>query len=110
MKPFLVLTLSVAVVALTLAPLAWAADVQGTIKSVDPSRHSITLADGTQLMISPGLTANHTDLRPGANVKASYETQGTQKVITSIQVEPSHEAPAKSPTSRSMPEAKPPTR
>ena len=88
MRRFLVLAASLAVTVLTLAPLAWAGNVQGTIKSVDPSGHSITLDDGTQLMIPATLAAQHRDLRPGANVKASFEDKGSQKVITSIQVEP----------------------
>jgi hypothetical protein len=106
MRRLLVLTLSVAVAVITFAPLAWAADVQGTIKSVDPSGHSITLADGTQLMIPSQLAAKHTDLQPGANVKASYETQGNQKVITSLQVEPARGAPAGVPSSGSKPPTK----
>jgi hypothetical protein len=83
-----VLVLAVIAVVMVLAPIAWAADVQGKIKSVDPSGKMVTLDDGTQLMIPPTLTVEKKALKPGANVKASYEEKGGQKVATSFMVMP----------------------
>ena len=74
------LVLAVIAVVMTLAPMAWADDVQGKIKSVDPSGKIVTLDDGTQLMIPPTLSVEKQALKPGANVKASYEEKDGRKV------------------------------
>jgi hypothetical protein len=51
---------------------------------------TVTLADGTALTIPTNLTSvRRSDLKPGASVKASYEDKSGQKVVTSIEVEPS---------------------
>ncbi len=82
--------LSVLVAAvLTVVPTAWADNVQGKIKDVDPAGHSMTLEDGTQLTIPPHVTVRRGELKPGASVKASYQEQNGQKVVTAIQVTPS---------------------
>jgi Protein of unknown function (DUF1344) len=75
-------------VVMVLAPMAWAADVQGKIKSVDPTGKMVTLDNGTQLMIPPTLTVEKQALQPGANVKASYEEKDGRKVATSFMVMP----------------------
>ena len=82
------LVLAVIAVVMVLAPVAWAEDVQGKIKSVDASGKMVTLDDGTQLMIPPTLKVEKQALKPGANVKASYEEKGGQKVATSFMVMP----------------------
>jgi hypothetical protein len=87
MKRLLVLTALLAVTALML-PAAWAEDIQGKIKSVDQTGRILTLEDGTQLMLPPTVRINRQNVMPGADVKASYETKGDQKVVTSIEVHP----------------------
>jgi hypothetical protein len=87
-----VLVLSVVAFVMVLAPIAWAAEVQGKIKSVDASGRMVTLDDGTQLTLPPTLTVEKQSLKPGASVKASYEEQDGQKVATSFMVMP---APAR---------------
>jgi len=82
------LVLAVITVVMALAPVAWAEDVQGKIKSVDASGKMVTLDDGTQLMIPPTLKVEKQALKPGANVKASYEEKDGQKVATSFMVMP----------------------
>jgi hypothetical protein len=84
-----VLMLAVIAIVMVLAPMAWAADVQGKIKSVDPSGKMVTLDDGTQLTIPPTLSVEKKALQPGANVKASYEEKDGHKVATSFMVMPS---------------------
>jgi len=84
-----VLVLAVVTFVMMLAPMAWAADVEGKIKSVDPSGKMVTLDDGTKLTIPPTLSVEKKALQPGANVKASYEEKGGQKVATSFLVMPS---------------------
>ena len=73
---------------LLMASLAVAAEVQGTIKSVDASGRMITLDDGTQLTVPATAKVEAGALKPGAHVKASFEPQGTAKVVTAIQVTP----------------------
>ena len=83
-----VLVLSVVAFVMVLAPIAWAAEVQGKIKSVDASGRMVTLDDGTQLTLPPTLTVEKQSLKPGASVKASYEEKDGQKVATSFMVMP----------------------
>lgn len=79
--------LAIACVLLT-ASLAVAAQIEGTIKSVDASGRMITLEDGTQLTVPATAKVEAGALKPGAHVKASFETQGTSKVVNAIQVTP----------------------
>ena len=88
MKRLLVLTVLVAVTTLLVVPAAWAEDIQGKIKSVDRTGRLLTLEDGTQLMLPATVKINRQDLMPGADVKASYEAKGDQKVVTTIEVHP----------------------
>jgi hypothetical protein len=66
-----------------LAPIAWAGEVQGKIKSFDAAANAVVLEDGTQLTIPPTMRVERQ-----ANVKASYEEKDGQKVATSIAVMP----------------------
>ena len=60
--------------------------VEGKIKSVDPSGRMLTLDDGTQLTLPPTANIQRETLKEGALVKASYEERSGQKVVTSMQV------------------------
>jgi len=71
-----------------LAPIAWADEVQGKIKSFDAAGSTVVLEDGTQLMIPPTVRVERQALKPGANVKASFEEKDGQKIATSIAVMP----------------------
>ena len=81
-----VLVLVAVAVVMVLAPLAWAADVQGKVKSF--AGNMVTLDDGTQIVIPPTLTVEKQALQPGANVKASYDEKDGQKVAKSLTVMP----------------------
>jgi Protein of unknown function (DUF1344) len=87
-KAGVLLVLAVIAVVMMLVPVAWAVDVEGKIKSVDPNGKMITLDDGTKLMIPPTIAIEKKALQPGANVKASYEEKDGQKVATSFMVMP----------------------
>jgi Cu/Ag efflux protein CusF len=63
-----------------------AGQVEGKIKSVDPSGGMVTLEDGTQLTIPPSVKVQRAALKEGAIVKASFEERGGQKVVTSMEV------------------------
>ncbi len=62
-------------------------EVEGNITSMDVSRTTITIDDGTQLIIPDSLRAARDVLKEGARVKASYEEQAGQKFVTSIKVQ-----------------------
>ena len=48
----------------------------------------VTLEDGTRLMIPVTVKVDSRALKPGADVKASYEAKGSEKVVTSIEALP----------------------
>jgi hypothetical protein len=76
------------VAVLALGTAAWAADVEGKIKSVDTNVRVVTLEDGTMLTIPLTAKVDRNALKPGAIVKASFEEKGGEKVVTAIQVTP----------------------
>jgi ribosomal protein S1 len=84
-----VLVLATVAFVMVLAPIAWGAEVEGKIKSVDASGKTVTLDNGTKLAIPPTLAVEKKALKPGASVKASYEEKGGEKVATSFMVMPS---------------------
>ena len=88
LKQAVALSVLVLVAVVAFGSAAWAADVEGQVKSVDPSGRMITLDDGTTLTIPPTTKIDKNALKPGAKVKASFEEKGADKVVTSIQVMP----------------------
>jgi hypothetical protein len=69
-----------------------AKEIQGTIKSVDQMKKTLTLEDGTTLAIPASVKVAPDTLKKGAKVSATYEDRGGRRVVTSLHVEP----PAKS--------------
>lgn len=61
-------------------------EVQGKITAVDPSRKMLTLEDGTRLTIPPTVQLPR-DIKEGSIVKASFEEQSGQNVVTSLEVQ-----------------------
>ena len=88
MKKLVTSMIAVTLAALAFAPLAWAANVQGKIKTMDTTGRTLVLEDGTQLAIPDNLRINRKELQPGTEVKASYDMIEGQKVITAIEVTP----------------------
>ena len=70
------------------APLAAAQmkTVEGRIKAVDASTGTLTLDDGTKLVIPKALMVPRGQLRPGVAINANYEERGREKVATSLQI------------------------
>jgi hypothetical protein len=64
---------------------ATAGEIEGKVQKVDMSVKAIILDDGTKLTVPDA--AQLRDVKPGVNVKASYEERAGQKVATSISVE-----------------------
>ena len=106
MKKHTLRSISVLLLAvLVVLPLAWVSEshaqaspgsapaaggmkqIEGAIKSVDPSGRMVTLDDGTKLTIPPTVNVPKGDLKEGAMVKASFEEKGGQNVVTSLQVQ-----------------------
>jgi hypothetical protein len=77
-------------IALVLGSMAsvQAAEVTGTVQAVDPAGKSITLDNGTTLMIPATAKVDRKALTPGADVKASYQERDGHKIATSIQIAP----------------------
>ncbi len=68
------------------APAAMEKQLEGQIKSLDPSGKKLTLADGTELMIPETVKITKAELKPGAMVKVAYEEKGGQKIVKQLEV------------------------
>ena len=60
--------------------------VDSTIKAVDAATGTLTLADGTKLVIPKALMVPRGQLKPGVGISANYEERGGEKVATSLQI------------------------
>jgi len=72
-----------------IAPVAaqtQAKTVEGRIKAVDASTGTLTLDDGTKLVIPKALMVPRGQLKPGVAINANYEEKGGDKVATSLQI------------------------
>ena len=69
---------------LVLSGAAWAAEVQGKIKSVDASEKSFVLEDGTKIWLGEGVAID--TLKEGAEVTASFEAKDGKNVATTVEV------------------------
>lgn len=74
------------ILALTLGPmtvLASGAERQGEVKSVDAGRRTVTLADGTELWLVPGLSLDL--FAQGRRIKVVYEERDGRKWVRSVE-------------------------
>jgi Cu/Ag efflux protein CusF len=75
------------------ASVAWAAQtIEGKIMSVDPYGKRVTLYDGTTLAIPAGVNVHRDALKEGVTVRATFEQNGGQNIVTSILVHPEKES------------------
>lgn len=72
------------VLALALSGAAWAAEVQGKIKSVDTTEKSFVLENGTKIWLGDGVAIE--TLKEGAEVTASYAEKDGKNVATKVEV------------------------
>jgi hypothetical protein len=86
MKTLLKASMLALVAVLALGTMAGAAEMSGKVQAVDPGGKSITLDNGTTLMIPASAKVDKKALTPGADVKVSYDEKGGQKVVNSLQV------------------------
>jgi Cu/Ag efflux protein CusF len=71
---------------LLIASVAWAADIEGKVKTWDAATKMITLEDGTQLTVAADAKMMGDPVKEGSTVKASYNEKDGKKVITQIEV------------------------
>lgn len=76
--------LSVLALVLAVSGAAWAADVEGKIRSVDTTEKSFILEDGTKVWVGEGVSMDK--LKEGAEVKASYDMKDGKNMATSVEV------------------------
>lgn len=65
--------------------IASAADMEGTIKTIQVNERVMTLSDGTKLYWTESITVSQ-DVKEGTKVMATYEPQGDKYVLTKIEV------------------------
>jgi Cu/Ag efflux protein CusF len=71
---------------LLVASVAWAADIEGKVKTWDPATKMITLEDGTQLSMAADAKMTGDPVKEGSTVKASFDEKDGKKVVTQIEV------------------------
>ena len=86
MKKMLKVGMLALVAVLALGTMVSAAEISGKVQAVDPAGKSITLDNGTTLMIPASAKVDKKALAPGAAVKASYDEKNGQKIVNSLQV------------------------
>ena len=74
------------VLALALSAAAWAAEVQGKIKSVDESEKSFVLEDGTKIWLGDAPVVAVETLKEGVEVTASFDEKDGKNVATKVEV------------------------
>jgi Cu/Ag efflux protein CusF len=84
MKRALVATVLAAAVAFTAGTVAWAADMEGTVKIIKINERVMTLSDGTQLYWTDKVQVQN--IKEGMKVKATYEPQDGKLVLTKLEV------------------------
>ena len=72
------------VLMLAVSGTAWAAEVQGKIKSVDTSEKSFMLEDGTKIWLGEGVAIE--TVKEGADVTVSYSEKDGKNVATTVEV------------------------
>ena len=78
------LLIAAVVVTLAFSGAAWAAEVQGKIKSVDTSEKSFVLEDGTKIWLGEGVAVE--TLKEASDVTVSYEEKDGKNIATKVEV------------------------
>jgi hypothetical protein len=68
-------------------------EIEGRIRATDRTGKSVTLDDGTRLVIPDSLRSSRDALKKGAMLKAMYEEKDGQKVVTWLEVQPEGRRP-----------------
>src|SRR5262245_37152134 len=62
--------------------------VEGRVNRVDPHARTVTLDNGQEYLISPGLGVNWAGIRPGDAVQVHYNVEGSRKIATGLVLRP----------------------
>ena len=76
---------SIFALGLAITGVASAADLEGTVKTIQINERVMTLSDGTTLHWTESITVSQ-DIKEGASVKATYEPEGDKYVLTRIEI------------------------
>lgn len=71
---------------LLLGSVAWAAEIEGKVKTWDASMNMLTLEDGTQLSVPAGAQVARDQIKEGATLKVTYEEKEGKKVVNKLEV------------------------
>ena len=85
MKRALVAVVVVLAMAFTAGTVVWAADKEGTVKTIQINERVLTLSDGTQLYWTEAVEVPQ-EMKEGAKVKATYEPKGGKMVLKKIEI------------------------
>ena len=77
------IVISTALLVTAFVSAAVAADIEGTVQSVDSTERTVTLDNGTKIWLPDGVAAD--GVQAGAQVKVSYEEKDGKPVATSIE-------------------------
>ena len=72
------------IVLLAIPIVAFGAEVQGKVKTVDTSDRVVTLEDGTRISIPDGIALDN--VKEGAEITVSYEERDGKNQATDIQM------------------------
>jgi len=85
MKRALVAVVVVLAMAFTAGTVVWAADKEGTVKTIQINERVLTLSDGTQLHWTEAVEVPQ-EMKEGTKVKATYEPKGGKMVLKKIEI------------------------
>jgi hypothetical protein len=78
------IVIAVCVAVLLVTGIAFAGEVEGTIKSIDAGERVVVLDDGTKIWLGDGVGAD--DLKAGDGVRVSIEERDGKSVATRIEM------------------------
>ena len=85
MKRALVAAVVALAMVFTMGTVVWAADKEGTVKTIQINERVLTLSDGTQLHWTEAVEVPQ-EMKEGTKVKATYEPKGGKMVLTKIEI------------------------
>ena len=85
MKRALIAVVVALAMVVTAGTVGWAADKEGTVKTIQINERVLTLSDGTQLHWTEAVEVPQ-EMKEGTKVKATYEPKGGKMVLTKIEI------------------------
>jgi hypothetical protein len=83
MSRHVIVTIVAALFVVLATPLAWGADMEGKVQSVDESERTLTLDNGTKIWLSDSVAVD--GVKEGMDVKVSYEEKDGKPLATSVE-------------------------